>query len=177
MIYFIQEVGLFRNRVKIGLTDNLKSRLTSMRSDSPSRLKILLATPGDIQTETAYHERFAKYRLHGEWFKYGLRLRLFVWMNQFKPFVLDESKQENSIAEDESAQGTIHQKDKIEMVKDQEIGPTEDESKAIAAYWDVRTNGDFSWHKATQAAFGEGKFGLGYNDKLKNILDKWEISY
>lgn len=84
MIYFIQETGLLRNRVKIGFTDNIKDRLAGLRGASPSALNLILTLPGDTKTELVYHERFAKYRLHREWFRYGLRLRLFIWINQFK---------------------------------------------------------------------------------------------
>lgn len=37
MIYFIQETGLFRNRVKIGFTDNIKDRLAGLRSGSKAQ--------------------------------------------------------------------------------------------------------------------------------------------
>ncbi len=83
MIYFVQEKGLFRSRVKIGFTDNIKGRLSGLRGGSPSALKLLLLLSGTAQDEAGYHERFASYRLHGEWFRYGLKLRLFVWANQF----------------------------------------------------------------------------------------------
>lgn len=90
MIYFIQETGLFRNRVKIGFTDNIKDRLAGLRSGSPSALNLVLTLPGDIETEFVYHELFAKYRLHREWFRYGLRLRLFVWVNQVNQFKAED---------------------------------------------------------------------------------------
>ncbi len=82
MIYFVQEKGLFRSRVKIGFTDNVKNRLSGLRVSSPSILKLILLLPGTTQDEIGYHERFASYRIHGEWFSYGLKLRLFVWVNQ-----------------------------------------------------------------------------------------------
>ena len=84
MIYFFQETGFLRNRVKIGCTENIKARLRSIQTCSPSKLKILLILPGDEQNEFVYHQRFSSYRLQGEWFKYGLKLKLFVWINQVK---------------------------------------------------------------------------------------------
>ncbi len=104
MIYFIQETGLFRNRVKIGITDNIKGRLSGLRGGSPSALKVLLILPGDIKIETVYHERFAKYRLHGEWFKFGLKLRLFIWINQYKVFAVETP--EITILENGTSQDT-----------------------------------------------------------------------
>jgi hypothetical protein len=81
VIYFVQEIGWFRSRVKIGYTSDVKRRLEQLRGASPSELKAVLVLPGDMQTEVIYHERFAQYRLHGEWFKFGLKLRLFIWSN------------------------------------------------------------------------------------------------
>ncbi len=102
MIYFVQEKGLFRSKVKIGFTDNVKNRLSGLRGGSPSALKLVLLLPGTTQDEAGYHERFAAYRLHGEWFSYGLKLRLFVWINQFgtkqvNPEIKTDSKLEPKI--------------------------------------------------------------------------------
>lgn len=83
MIYIVQEKGLFRSRIKIGFTNNVKGRMSGLRGGSPSALKLILLLPGTLLDEAGYHERFAAYRLHGEWFSYGLKLRLFVWANQF----------------------------------------------------------------------------------------------
>lgn len=61
--------------------------------------------------------------------------------------------------------------------EDPEPEPSEEESQAIAGYLDTHNGGEFSWNKATQAAFGEGKFGKNYTDKLKRILDKFSVDY
>jgi len=81
MIYFIQETGLLRNRIKIGYTDNIRQRLNTLQGHSPSKIKLVLALPGGQQDEYIYHARFARYRLHREWFKAGLRLRFFILVN------------------------------------------------------------------------------------------------
>ncbi len=52
MIYFAQENELFRNRVKIGITDNIRQRLNGLRGDSPSNLKLLLLLPGNAHNDT-----------------------------------------------------------------------------------------------------------------------------
>jgi hypothetical protein len=82
MIYFVQETELFRNRVKIGFTEDIRKRMQGLRCGSASTLKVVLVLPGDMKTEAAYHEYFAKYRLHGEWFRFGWRLRMFIRTNQ-----------------------------------------------------------------------------------------------
>jgi hypothetical protein len=55
--------------------------------------------------------------------------------------------------------------------------PDEEEAQAIAAFTALRDSGEFSWRKVTQAAFGEGRYGQTYNDKLKAILDKFHVDY
>lgn len=117
MIYFIQETGLFRNRVKIGLTDNLKKRLGQLRSGSPSTLRLLLVLPGDTQEEAYYHERFAQYRIHGEWFKYGLKLQLFIWVNQAKLIPLSSDITQDPIETTDPVETT----DLIKTTKEIEI--------------------------------------------------------
>jgi hypothetical protein len=56
--------------------------------------------------------------------------------------------------------------------------PSRDEAKVIKAYETLRDGAiKFSWRKATEAAYGAGKFGKGPNDKLRSILDKFDIDY
>lgn len=55
--------------------------------------------------------------------------------------------------------------------------PTPSEMAAIEAFVNVRDSGKFSWRKATQAAYGSGKFGDGPNQNLRATLDKFGIDY
>lgn len=55
--------------------------------------------------------------------------------------------------------------------------PTPGEMAIIEAFVSVRDNGKFSWRKATQAAYGPGKFGEGPNKNLRATLDKFGIDY
>jgi hypothetical protein len=65
MIYFVQSAdGL----IKIGTTSNLERRLSTMRVDSPSELKLLGTLAGGRKIEAALHSRFAEDRKRGEWF-------------------------------------------------------------------------------------------------------------
>lgn len=160
MIYFIQEKGLFRNRVKIGYTDNIRQRLGQIQSQSPSRLKLVLALPGDETDEFVYHKKFAAYRLHGEWFKCGVRLKIFTWLNQFTVFAspvsgdksLPESANETEAAPDSGS----------------------DEQKIIDAFREsVAEDGKTVMSHVTQR-LGWTPTGPNF-DRIRNILEKWEI--
>jgi len=96
MIYFIQETGLFKSKVKIGYSQNVQRRMMSFRSANSTRLRLLLVLPGDQVVESLYHEKFKKYRVHGEWFRYGWKLRVFVFLNWFRPILFDSSSDEMS---------------------------------------------------------------------------------
>lgn len=63
-IYFLAYVDV----VKIGFTNSLNSRISSIRMMSPVPLALLGAIPGDRHKEQEIHQRFAHLRRHGEWF-------------------------------------------------------------------------------------------------------------
>lgn len=66
-VYFITTADA--DRVKIGFTKNSPSaRLRELQTGSPQELCIIATEPGSICNERALHDRFADYRLHGEWF-------------------------------------------------------------------------------------------------------------
>lgn len=60
VVYYIR----FSDRVKIGTTRNLKSRLQSLPHD-----EVLATEPGSFDVEAARHLEFAHLRIHGEWFR------------------------------------------------------------------------------------------------------------
>lgn len=65
-------------------------------------------------------------------------------------------------------------------VIDMEPIPNTEESKALEAFDTLHQNRTFSWNKATQMAFGDTnhqRVGKNYHDKLKRILDKFEVDY
>lgn len=66
-VYFVQPVN--GGPVKIGVSKHPQSRLSSLMSWSPFRLRLLATAPGDEVSEGQLHHRFAKDRLHGEWFR------------------------------------------------------------------------------------------------------------
>lgn len=65
-IYFIQSIH--GGPIKIGLTNEIKTRLHSIQTMSPVKLKVIATIEGDYLTEKALHQIFSKYRLYGEWF-------------------------------------------------------------------------------------------------------------
>jgi len=66
-VYFIQakEGG----PVKIGWTVNPAARLKALQAASPYKLVVRFTLPGTQRLEHYLHERFAPWRLEGEWFE------------------------------------------------------------------------------------------------------------
>jgi transposase len=65
-IYFIQSGE--NGPIKIGITSNLKSRLSAMQSDCPFKLKLLASFSGSKEDEISLHSEFSDCKLRGEWF-------------------------------------------------------------------------------------------------------------
>jgi hypothetical protein len=61
VVYYI----LFGNRVKIGMSASLRSRLDSL----PRGVKVLATEPGGRAVERERHDQFAGCRVGGEWFR------------------------------------------------------------------------------------------------------------
>lgn len=81
-IYIVQ--GQPSGLIKIGKTSGeIKSRLSTMRTNSPERLELLAYFPCFqtlTQIERAFHNRFARDRVHGEWFKDSPELEeIYAW--------------------------------------------------------------------------------------------------
>ena len=76
VVYFVEAVGL--DKVKIGTTTRIKSRLAAMQTGSPVRLELLGHLDGSTVTEADMHRRFEHLRLHGEWFLATTELRAFI---------------------------------------------------------------------------------------------------
>lgn len=65
-VYFVQPEG--GGLVKIGFTGSLRRRFAELQKMCPSTLVLLVATPGTMELEAEFHDRFASARRHGEWF-------------------------------------------------------------------------------------------------------------
>jgi hypothetical protein len=67
MIYFIKFTEV--NAIKIGTSDNVSSRLKALQLACPCQLELLGTIPGDQKEEIRLHQKFARFRLKGEWFR------------------------------------------------------------------------------------------------------------
>lgn len=66
MIYFAQHGT--DGPIKIGLTDDLELRLSSLQTSSPVEIRLLATQEGDWSLERFLHQRFARLKVRGEWF-------------------------------------------------------------------------------------------------------------
>lgn len=57
--------------VKIGITQNLRSRLKGMQVSYPHQLRVLCSFQAGIGLEEYLHQRFDNLRTRGEWFDFG----------------------------------------------------------------------------------------------------------
>jgi len=85
MVYFIQVAK--SKLIKIGQTArDVNIRLREMQTGSPDRLVLLVTLPA--KDEKAFHLRFKRERVHGEWFRPSPSLLTFIrniesmhWLN------------------------------------------------------------------------------------------------
>ena len=75
-VYFI--VSKKDNRVKIGTTTNLSNRFNALNSASSSDLELIYFFPGAAAREKELHEKFKRFRVKGEWFKYTDEIKKFI---------------------------------------------------------------------------------------------------
>lgn len=66
-VYFIQQGD--NGPVKIGRSHDVAKRLVTLQIGCPDRLHIRYAQPAMSYTESILHERFAEFRVQGDWFK------------------------------------------------------------------------------------------------------------
>jgi len=69
-VYFVLAEGI--GRIKIGRSRGMKSRLSSLRTNSPAKLSLLFMFPHMARgwSEKKVHDDLAFCRSHGEWFRY-----------------------------------------------------------------------------------------------------------
>lgn len=79
VVYYVR----FCCRVKIGTAGDLEKRLQAIPHD-----EVLATEPGSYQTEHARHREFEEYRLAGEWFEYGSRLKTHIKTLNGQPPIL-----------------------------------------------------------------------------------------
>ena len=66
MVYFIQEGA--DGPIKIGTTDDPKTRLQGLQTGNPRLLKLLYVMSGDKNLEVRLHKLFRSSCMRGEWF-------------------------------------------------------------------------------------------------------------
>lgn len=70
-VYFAETAG----RVKIGWSTKVATRIAQLQTGSPTPIRLLGTTPGGRGLERRLHERFAAWRVSGEWFDLTSELR------------------------------------------------------------------------------------------------------
>lgn len=74
--FFFNEV---EQLVKIGYTEQrLKDRVSQLRTAAPNCRPLGNPIPGGLETERQLHERFTKYRVSREWFRYTGELKKYI---------------------------------------------------------------------------------------------------
>jgi hypothetical protein len=66
-VYFIAATRL--NAVKVGVTNNLRKRLTSLQTGCPEELTLLASLPGNERHEKYVKDALMTHRIRGEWFR------------------------------------------------------------------------------------------------------------
>lgn len=84
-VYFLRA----GNTVKIGFSTNLSERLRNIRTGCPEKVRLVKVVAGTMKTERMYHDRYAEYRLDGEWFDLRGRLAKYLEMC-VKPIAIPE---------------------------------------------------------------------------------------
>lgn len=73
-VYFVQ----MSDFIKIGYTANLKNRMHGFKTSLPLPVDLLASIYGTTKTEKHIHEKFARHREQGEWFRRDNELLDFI---------------------------------------------------------------------------------------------------
>lgn len=73
-IYFAKPIGM-QGPVKIGMTQRIEERLTSLNALAAFPLELVATMPGDRHLEARLHHKFIDDRSHGEWFRWSPELQ------------------------------------------------------------------------------------------------------
>lgn len=79
-IYFIQAES--NGYIKIGFSNDITNRITSLRMACPCKLKVLLVLSGGVNIEALHHNHFKEHHSHGEWFRPHESLLQYIEENQ-----------------------------------------------------------------------------------------------
>ena len=88
-IYAIEAVGV--DRVKLGRAQNVEERLAALQTGCPVELRVFGRRQDISCAEGELHRRFARSRLHGEWFRFSeIREDLAVYFRKPHATAIDE---------------------------------------------------------------------------------------
>ena len=73
-VYFIAD----GRAVKIGVSDCVSARLSTLQKCNPRTLDLLATFPGTAAAEAYFHGRFRELRIHGEWYRRAGALDAFL---------------------------------------------------------------------------------------------------
>jgi hypothetical protein len=85
MIYFVETDGI----VKIGFSKDPNTRLKDLETSMPHELNMILLIEGTMEDESAYHKRFEKDHIKGEWFALSYDITEFIQQMQDKDLRYD----------------------------------------------------------------------------------------
>lgn len=80
MIYFIRNGD--SGGIKIGVSDDPKTRLSSLQVGAENELELLCVINGDSNKEKELHQQFKTEQIRGEWFNPSERLLAFIKENK-----------------------------------------------------------------------------------------------
>jgi hypothetical protein len=66
-VYFVQVIS--SGDIKIGYSTNIRSRISTLQTSIPEKIKLLGYISGDLGKEKELHKKFRILRLRGEWFR------------------------------------------------------------------------------------------------------------
>jgi Meiotically up-regulated gene 113 len=102
-VYFIASEGL--EKIKIGITQDIKDRISSLRCDSPCHLYVLgfIRVKGGrvaaTKVEKQFHQYFEPFHSHGEWFELNAVTRDLIVECVFQEIVVPKTKEEALLRE------------------------------------------------------------------------------
>ena len=107
-LYFILDAP--RGAVKIGRANKPERRLRELQTGCANRLELLLVFRGEGEREKEFHERFAEWRLEGEWFRYrGVRSYLKAYRSEQRtPITRNDPLPPPPIQSYQTALGILH---------------------------------------------------------------------
>lgn len=76
MVYFLHSNAM--NAVKIGWTENIRTRERSIRAANPEDLVLLATIEGGRSLEKELHKKFEHLRIRGEWFRCNAELMIHI---------------------------------------------------------------------------------------------------